>query len=59
VGIIGVRQLHELSTGKAVLAVIIAIAIPLLIYIAIFVAFMPLMPGPRFTGPTGPGFGGF
>jgi len=59
VGIIGVRQLHELSTGKAVLAVIIAIAIPLIVYIAIFVAFMPPMPGPGFPGPTGPGFGGF
>ena len=59
VGIIGVRQLHELSTGKAVLAVIIAIAIPLIVYIAIFVAFMPPLPGPGFPGPTGPGFGGF
>jgi len=59
VGIIGVRQLQELSTGKAVLAVIIAIAIPLIIYVVIFAAFMATMPGPVFQGPTGPGFGGF
>ena len=59
VGIIGVRQLHELSTGKAVLAVIIAIAIPLIIYVAIIAAFIATMPGPGFPGPTGPGFGGF
>ncbi len=44
VGIIGVRQLHGLSTGKAVLAVIIAIAIPLIIYVAILSAFMATMP---------------
>lgn len=59
VGIIGVRQLHELSTGKAVLAVIIAIAIPLIIYVAIIAAFIATMPGPGFPGPTGPGFGGY
>ena len=59
VGIIGVRQLHELSTGKAVLAVIIAIAIPLIIYVAILSAFIATMPGSVFPGPTGPGFGGF
>jgi hypothetical protein len=40
VAILGVRQLHELSTGKAVLAVIIAIAIPLIISIAIIAALM-------------------
>jgi hypothetical protein len=59
VGIIGVRQLHELSTGKAVLAVILAILIPAIIIGAIFAAFMATMPGPVFPGPTGPGFGGF
>mgnify|MGYP001134070056 CR=1 FL=1 len=59
VGIIGVRQLQELSTGKAVLAVIIAIAIPLIIYAVILAAFIATMPGPVFQGPTGPGFGGF
>jgi len=59
VGIIGVRQLQELSTGKAVLAVIIAIAIPLIIYAVILAAFIATMPGPGFQGPTGPGFGGF
>ncbi len=59
VGIIGIRQLHELSTGKAVLAVIIAIAIPLIIYAVILSAFIATMPGPMFPGPKGPGFGGF
>ncbi|RLG32039.1 hypothetical protein DRN97_08350 [Methanosarcinales archaeon] len=59
VGTIGVRQLHELSTGKAVLAVIIAIAIPLIIYVAILSAFIATMPGPMFPGPKGPRFGGF
>nr|QNO53711.1 hypothetical protein ONPGGGGH_00009 [Methanosarcinales archaeon ANME-1 ERB6] len=59
VGIIGVRQLHELSTGKAVLAVIIAIAIPLIIYVAIIATFIATMPGPMFSGSRGPGFGGF
>ncbi len=44
VAILGVRQLHELSTGKAVLAVVIAIAIPLIIYIAIIAAFMASIP---------------
>jgi len=40
--IIGIRQLHELSTGKAVLAVIIAIAIPSVIIGVVFVACMSL-----------------
>ena len=53
VEIIGIRQLHELSTGKAVLAVIIAIAIPLIIYAVIIAAFIATMPGPG-LGP-GPG----
>jgi hypothetical protein len=44
VAILGVRQLHELSTGKAVLAVVIAIAIPLIIYIAIIATFMASIP---------------
>jgi hypothetical protein len=44
VTILGVRQLHELSTGKAVLAVVIAIAIPLIIYIAIIATFMASIP---------------
>jgi hypothetical protein len=60
VGIIGVRELHELSTGQAVLAVIIAIAIPLLIYAAILFTLMSLTPGPVVPGPhLGPGLGGF
>jgi hypothetical protein len=60
VGIIGIRQLHWLSTGKAVLAVILAIVIPLIIYAAIAFTFMPLMPEPGVLGPyMGPVFGGF
>lgn len=37
VGIIGIRQLHRLSTGRAALAVIIAIVVPLII-ISAFIA---------------------
>ena len=59
VGAIGIRQLHELSTGKAVLAVLIAIAIPAIIIGAIVVALIAAMSGPGFPGATGPGFGGF
>ncbi|NAS89185.1 hypothetical protein C4E24_05545 [ANME-1 cluster archaeon AG-394-G21] len=43
VGIVGIRQLHKLSTGKAVLAVILAIIIPAIIIGAIFAAFMATM----------------
>jgi hypothetical protein len=39
--------------------VIIAIAIPLIVYVAILSAFIATMPGSVFPGPTGPGFGGF
>lgn len=59
VEIIGIRQLHGLSTGKVVLAVILAIAIPLIIYAILFSAFMPPTPGPGFPGPGGPRYGGF
>jgi len=59
VEIIGVRQLQELSTGKAVLAVILAIIIPAIIIGVLWAAFIATMPGPVFQGPTGPGFGGF
>ncbi len=59
VEIIGVRQLHELSTGKAVLAVIIAVIIPAIIIGAIIATFIATVPGPMFPRPTGPGFGGF
>ena len=44
VAILGVRQLHELSTGKAVLAVILAIIIPAIIIGAIIAAIMATMP---------------
>ncbi len=55
VAILGVRQLHELSTGKAVLAVILAIIIPAIIIGAIFAAFMSAMPqGSLCTWPKGP-----
>jgi len=59
VAIIGVRQLHELSTGKAVLAVILAIIIPAIIIGVIFASVMSAMPqGPMCTWPKGPGLGG-
>ena len=48
VGIIGIRQLHELSTGRAALAVILAIIIPAIILGAIIAALIatliPMMP---------------
>jgi hypothetical protein len=59
VGIIGVRQLHGLSTGKAVLAVILALLIPAIVIGVIIAALGPTMPGPGDPGPLGPGFGGF
>ena len=46
VGIIGIRQLQELSTGRAILALILAIIIPAIIIGAIFAAYIPTMPGP-------------
>ncbi len=49
--IIGVRQLHDISTGKAVIAIIIAIVIPMIIFRALMTIFLgPLMPMPM-TGP--------
>jgi hypothetical protein len=54
VGIIGVRQLHGLSTGKAILAVILAIFIPAVIIGILFVALGPTMPGQGYPGPVGP-----
>ncbi|MDI6885825.1 MAG: Yip1 family protein [archaeon] len=50
VGIIGVRQLHELSTGKAILAVIVALIIPAIIIGTMVAAFAATMPGPEFGG---------
>ncbi|NQE52598.1 hypothetical protein C5S29_03315 [ANME-1 cluster archaeon GoMg3.2] len=59
VAILGVRQLHEISTGKAVLAVILAIIIPAIIIVAIFASIMSTMPqGPMCTWPGGSGLGG-
>ncbi|MBN1455088.1 MAG: YIP1 family protein [Methanomicrobia archaeon] len=53
VEIIGVRQLHELTTGKAVIAVILALIIPLIVFGVLFaVFFMPLMHGPVGYGPS-------
>ena len=46
VQVIGVRQLQELSTGRAILALILAIIIPAIIIGAIFAAYIPTMPGP-------------
>lgn len=40
-GILGIRELQELSTGKAILAVAIAIVIPLIIIIIFAVLFNP------------------
>lgn len=59
VGIIGVRQLHGLSTGKAALAVILAILIPAIIIGILIVALAPMMPEPGYPGLAGPEFGGF
>ncbi|MDI6810781.1 MAG: YIP1 family protein [archaeon] len=50
VGIIGVRQLHELSTGKAILAVIVALIIPAIIIGTMVAAFAATMPRPEFGG---------
>jgi hypothetical protein len=57
--IVGVRQLHGHSTGKAVLGVILAILLPAVIIGILFVALGPTMPEPGYPGPVGPGFGGF
>ena len=46
VQVIGIRQLQELSTGRAILALILAIIIPAIIIGAIFAAYIPTMPGP-------------
>jgi hypothetical protein len=60
VEIIGVRQLHGLTTGKAVLAVILAIIIPLIVFGVLFAVFLiPMMQGPMVYGPPyGYGMGG-
>ena len=45
VEIIGIRQLHEISTGRAVAAVILAIIIPLIVSLVILLPTMiPMMP---------------
>ena len=45
VEIIGIRQLHEISTGKAVVAVILAIIIPLIVlFVILLPAMMPMIP---------------
>ena len=52
VEIVGIRQLHEFTTGKAVIAVILALIIPLIVFGVIFaVFFMPMMQGPMIHGP--------
>jgi hypothetical protein len=61
VEIIGVRQLHGLTTGKAVLAVILAIVIPLIVLGVLVAVFsIPMMQGPMMPyGPhSGYGMGG-
>ena len=57
VEIIGIRQLQELSTGKAILAFILAIVIPAII--AAIVTFAVLIAMPELRPELGPGFGGF
>ena len=57
VEIIGIRQLHELSTGKAVLAFILAIIIPVIV--AAIVTFVAIIAMPELIPEHGPGFGGF
>ena len=57
VEIIGIRQLHELSTGKAVLAFILAIIIPGIV--AAIVIFAALITMPELRPELGPGFGGY
>jgi len=45
VKIIGIRQLHEISTGKAVAAVVLAIIIPLVVlFVILLPAMMPMIP---------------
>lgn len=45
VSIIGIRQLHEISTGRAVLACVLgAIVIPIIIYVIIFFALLAALP---------------
>jgi hypothetical protein len=61
VEIIGVQQLHGLTTGKAVIAVILALIIPLIVFGMLFAVFViPMMHGPMMPyGPhSGYGMGG-
>lgn len=58
VEVIGLRKLHGFSTGKAVLAMLLAIIVPAILISMLILAFMPLMPGPVVPGPHGgPRFG--
>ncbi len=60
VAVIGIRQLHGFSTGRAVLAMILAIIVPAILLSMLLLAFMPLMPGPLVPEPhMGPGFWGY
>jgi len=56
VEIIGIRQLHEISTGRAVAAVILAIIIPLVVLLVVW--FVILLPAMMPTMPYGHGIGG-
>ena len=53
VEIIGIRQLHEISTGRAVAAVILAIIIPLVVWLVVW--FVILLPAMMPTMPYGHG----
>lgn len=58
VEVIGLRKLHGFSTGKTVLAMLLAIIVPAILLSMLLLAFMPLMPGPVVPGPhMGPRFG--
>ena len=56
VEIIGIRQLHEISTGRAVAAVILAIIIPLVVWLVVW--FMILLPAMMPITPHGHGISG-
>jgi hypothetical protein len=57
VQVIAIRQFQELTTGRAILALIFAIIVPAIIMGALIAAFIATMPVP--LGPEWPGYGGF
>ncbi len=59
VKIIGIRQLHELSTGKVGLAFILAIIIPGIVAAIVVFAALIIITIPELIPELGPGFGGY